>query len=259
MLTLAQVGWRVHFCTIFTSLKLLYQNKKLELQQGSRFLITSCGAWRQDWTSSEGSQLLKCLVFRTIASWRSGSGWSCRQEVMRKRVKGWRRPSAMSLLRLWGAALSNERKPEDSIPVQTALSNVQTKSLKDILGNHSIVRKCHLIYVRDLLSFSSHWLFVSYVQIPLTIKTIYIPLFRWHFQSYKEKSYELLKRENQFFLPNDLLKNAVFLLLKVDHWIRVSLRWLRCLLTFFIIFNLCFIVKWDSVQSLSHVQLLAAP
>ena len=35
----------------------------------------------------------------------------------------------------------------------------------------------------------------------------------------------------------------MFLLLKVDHWIRVSLRWLGRLLTFFIIFNLCFIVK----------------
>ena len=118
---------------------------------------------------------------------------------MRKRVKGWRRPSAISLLRLWGAARSSGRKPEDSIPVQTALSNVQTKSLKDILGNHSIIWKCRLIYVRDLLSFTSHWLFVSYVQIPWTIKTIHIPLLVWHFQSYKEESYELLKRENQFW------------------------------------------------------------
>lgn len=162
---------------------------------------------------------------------------------MRKRVKGWRRPSAISLLRLWGAARSSGRKPEDSIPVQTALSNVQTKSLKDILGNHSIIWKCRLIYVRDLLSFTSHWLFVSYVQIPWTIKTIHIPLLVWHFQSYKEESYELLKRENQFFLPNDLLKNVVLFLLKVHHWIGVSLRWLGCLLKFFIIFNLCFIVK----------------
>ena len=44
-----------------------------------------------------------------------------------------------------------------------------------------------------------------------------MPLLMWHFQSYKEKSYELLKRENQFFLPNDLLKNAVLFLLKVHH------------------------------------------
>lgn len=187
-------------------------------------------------TSSEGPQLAMCLRLRCSASCGREEGWLCRWTVSgylrEKRAEGHRR---FSLLRPWDVC-SCRRKAEDSSSAGTVLSNVHIKSVKGVFGNNSIIFKSHLICVRDLLFFPSHWVFVLHIQIPWTIQTIRNPLFRWHFQSYKQKSYEMLKTGIHFSLPNNLLKRAMLLFLKdckVDKWIRVSWRWLGRLLTFF--------------------------
>lgn len=155
--------------------------------------------------------------------WRSGLGWPYRLEVMKRE---WRGGDGRQLCPCWDFERQHTPVGEShrtAYLLETSLSNVQTKSLqKDIMGNHSLYESVVSFMWEIYCPYRCYWLFVSYVQILWPIKTIHIPLsFCGIFSPTKRKAMNCLE-EDQFFLPNDLLKSAVLLLLKVDHWIGVS-------------------------------------
>lgn len=148
-------------------------------------------------SSSQGPELPKCSLCRSTASWRRGQNWPCKVEgqgspAWGKRVeRGRRLPSCHMLAEIVRGItlLRKENRGRHTCPhccwVMFWISQWRMSLEIVPLFTGPIVFKSHLICMRGLLFFPSHWLVVLCIQIPELFKTRCNPLLRWRFQSYK--------------------------------------------------------------------------